>query len=44
MQNPLEIDGLSNQDFLRTAISQKNKSRIGLYQFVKECEKGLEDL
>lgn len=44
MQYPMEIDGVSNQDFLRTAISQKNKSRVGLYQFVKDCEKGLEEL
>ena len=44
MQNPMEIDGVSNQDFLRTAISQKKKERIGLYQFIKECESGLDDL
>jgi len=44
MQSPMEIEGVSNQDFLRTAMSQKNKERIGLYQFIKECEKNLADL
>lgn len=44
MQSPMEIDGVSNQDFLRTAISQKNNERIGLYDFIKKCETSLEDL
>lgn len=44
MQYPMEIEGVSNQDFLRTAISQKNNQRIGLYDFIKQCEKGIEDL
>ena len=44
MQSPMEIDGVSNQDFLRTAISQKNEQKVGLYQFIKECEQGAEDL
>lgn len=44
MQYPMEIEGVSNQDFLRTAISQKNNQRIGLYDFIKQCESGLEDL
>lgn len=44
MQNPLEIDGVSNQDFLRTAISQKNNKRIGLYDFILKCENSLKEL
>ncbi len=44
MQYPLEIDGVSNQDFLRTAISAKNNKRIGLYDFIKKCEAGVKDL
>ena len=44
MQSPMEIDGVSNQDFLRTAISQKNEQKIGLYQFIKECEVATEEL
>lgn len=44
MQSPMEIDGVSNQDFLRTAISQKNQQRVGLYQFIQSCEKATEEL
>ena len=36
MQNPLEIDGVSNQDFLRTAISSHMNKQIGLYDFIKQ--------
>ena len=31
MQYPMEIEGVSNQDFLRTAISSVNNKIIGLY-------------
>ena len=44
MQSPMEIEGVSNQDFLRTAISQNNGERVGLYQFIKECEQAVSDL
>lgn len=44
MQSPMEIEGISNQDFLRTAISKKNNERIGLYQFIKEVETSAEEL
>lgn len=44
MQNPMEIDGVSNQDFLRTAMSSINGSQIGLYDFILQCEKGAKDL
>ena len=44
MQSPMEIEGVSNQDFLRTAISQKNEKRVGLYQFIRECEEAITDL
>lgn len=44
MQSPMEIEGVSNQDFLRTAISQKNNERVGLYQFIKDCEQATVDL
>lgn len=44
MQYPMEIEGVSNQDFLRTAISSINNKRIGLYDFILKCEKGLEEL
>lgn len=44
MQYPMEIEGVSNQDFLRTAMSSINNKRIGLYDFILKCEKGSDDL
>ena len=44
MQNPLEIDGVSNQDFLRTAISSHEGKKIGLYDFIRKCENATDDL
>lgn len=44
MQYPLEIDGVSNQDFLRTAISNHEGKKIGLYDFIKRCEAASDDL
>lgn len=44
MQYPTEIPGVSNQDFLRTAISNKEEKRIGLYDFILKCEKASEEL
>lgn len=44
MQYPMEIEGVSNQDFLRTAMSAINNKRIGLYDFILKCEKGSDDL
>lgn len=44
MQYPMEIDGVSNQDFLRTAMSSINNKRIGLYDFILRCENGADEL
>ena len=44
MQYPTEIPGISNQDFLRTALSQKEENRIGLYDFILKCEKAIQEL
>ena len=44
MQSPLEIDGVSNQDFLRTAISSHEGKKVGLYDFIKRCEIAVDDL
>ena len=43
-QNPLEIDGVTNSDFLRTAISEKEKKSVNLYSFIKEADKSLNEL
>ena len=43
-QNPLEIDGVTNSDFLRTALSSIKDENINLYSFIKEIDKAKEDL
>ena len=44
MQNPLEIDGVTNSDFLRTALSSKEGKNVNLYSFIKKIDKAKEDL
>lgn len=44
MQNPLEIDGVTNSDFLRTALSSKENRNINLYEFIKKLDIAKEDL
>lgn len=44
MQYPMEIDGVSNQDFLRTAMSSHSGKKVGLYDFILKCEKATEEL
>lgn len=39
MQMPLEIEGVTNADFLRSAIRNKEKENFKLLSFVKEVEK-----
>ena len=44
MQYPTEIEGISNQDFLRTAMANINNKKVGLYDFIIKCEKAIEEL
>ena len=44
MQSPQEIEGVSNQDFLRTAIAHKDNKKISLFEFINSCEKAVSDL
>ena len=44
MQYPMEIDGVSNQDFLRTAMSSHAGKKVGLYDFILKCEKAIDEL
>ncbi len=44
MQNPLEIDGVTNSDFLRTALSSKEMKNVNLYSFIKKLDEAKEDL
>lgn len=39
MQLPMEIEGVTNADFLRTAISIKEKDNFKLLPFIKELDK-----
>ena len=43
-QNPISIDGISNSEFIRTAINSNNENPVGLYQFIKSIEKNIDDL
>lgn len=43
-QNPIEIDGVSNSEFLRTSVNSVNKEVVGLYDFIKDVEKYSSDL
>ncbi len=44
MQTPSTIEGVSNQDFLKTAMESTFEKHIGLYQFILECEKAVKEL
>ena len=44
MQSPIEVEGVSNADFLRTAVSIKNEGKLNLYQFIKETQSIIKDL
>lgn len=44
MQNPIEINGVTNSDFLRTALSSKEGKNINLYSFIKKIDKAKSDL
>lgn len=43
-QNPLSIEGVTNSEFLRTAINARNDKPIGLYEFIKALDKETESL
>ncbi len=44
MQSPIEIDGVTNSEFLRVALSSKLNKNIGLYDFIKKLESAISDL
>ena len=44
LQYPVEISGISNADFMRTAINNHRDEPIGLFDFIKEMDKGLNQL
>ena len=44
MQNPSEIPGVINSDFLRAAVNAKSEKPISTYQFYKILDKATKDL
>ena len=44
MQSPIEIEGVSNADLLRTALTSKDKDNFKLFSFIKELEKNIDEL
>lgn len=44
MQDPPSIDGVTNSDFLRTALSSKENKNINLYEFIKKIDEAKDDL
>ena len=44
MQYPLSIEGVSNSDMLRTALSIKEDKPINLYKFITDLEKSYDEL
>ena len=43
-QYPYSIDGVSNSEFIRTAINSQSEKPIGLYEFIKNIEVNINDL
>ncbi len=43
-QNPISIDGITNSEFIRTAINETRDKPIGIYEFIKNMENGINDL
>lgn len=44
MQYPSEVPGVTNSDFLRTAINARNEKPISLFKFIKEMDKAINTL
>lgn len=43
-QNPISIEGVTNSEFLKTAINNNREEPISLYDFITECETSIKDL
>lgn len=44
MQNPISIEGVSNSEFLRTALNARSEEAIRLFDFIKTIESNIKDL
>lgn len=44
MQNPISIEGVTNSEFLRTALNARSEEPIRLFDFIKTVEANIKDL
>lgn len=44
MQSPISIEGVSNSEFLRTAVSSRVGRPANIYQFIKDMEASMQEL
>jgi len=44
MQYPVEISGITNADFMRTAVNTQCKDAVGFFEFIKRMDKSLLEL
>lgn len=44
MQYPSEVPGVTNSDFLRTAINARRETPISLFKFIKEMDRAIKEL
>ena len=43
-QSPVAIEGISNSEFIRTAMNANTEKPVGLYSFIKDLEKNIDSL
>ena len=43
-QNPIDVEGVTNQEFLKMAINSNRETPVGLFDFIKELEQNYKDL
>ena len=44
MQSPISIEGVTNSEFLRTALNARSDEPIGLFDFIRTVESNIKDL
>lgn len=44
MQDPTVIEGVSNSEFLRTALGEISGEKVNLYSFIKDMEKSMDEV
>ena len=44
MQHPISIEGISNSEFLKTAVSSNRKIKVGIFEFMNEMEDAMKEL